>query len=360
MRRQLRLLPTAVALVLVAALVAGCMSCGGREKDNRVQVKAIIAGSLLVPFQTLEREFENRNPGIDVQLEGHGSVQVIRSVTELGKIADVVAVADAQLIPLLMYSASLPGGGTPYADWSIKFSTNRLGIACQPTSAHAAEMDAEHWPAILSRPDVTIGLADPRIDAMGYRTLMAVKMAEDHYRDDALFEKTIGAAFDPPMAITEDGGIRTISVPEVVKSTQSRIKLRSYSIQLMALLESGDLDYSFEYESVAKQRGLGFVALPPAIDLGSPDFEEEYQRVRVNLDFRRFASVMPSFEGTQIMYALTIPKNSPHPEEASRLIEFLLGPDGRRIFEESWQPLIPAPVCDNPASLPETLRQLVR
>lgn len=348
-----------LCLLLIMAIMAGTAGCsrpGQQPSDDQVKLKVIIAGSLLVPFQSLEKEFERQNPGIDVQLEGHGSVQVIRAVTELGDIADITAVADAQLIPLMMYSSAMPDGDQAYADWTIRFSTNRLGIAYKDESAYAAEINADNWHEIMSRPDVTIGLADPRIDAMGYRTLMAIQLAEDYYQDDTIFERTIGSALDPTMKISTEGDVDTINVPEVVKTTQPRVKLRSYSIQLMALLESGDLDYSFEYESVAKQRGLKFLALPVGIDLSSPDFEPQYQQVEVNLDFRRFASVVPNFQGTRIVYGLTIPNNALHPQESARFIEFILSTDGQGIFEQSYQPLLSSPLCDNPQALPDTLQ----
>lgn len=352
-----------LCLLLIIAITggsAGCSRLGQKPSHDRVKLKVIIAGSLLVPFQSLEKEFEKLNPDIDVQLEGHGSVQVIRAVTELGDIADITAVADAQLIPLMMYSVPVPEGDQAYADWNIRFSTNRLGIAYKDESAYAAEINADNWYDVISRSDVVIGLADPRIDAMGYRTLMAIQLAEDYYRDDSIFERTIGSAFDPAMKISTEGDIDTISVPEVVKSTQARVKLRSYSIQLMALLESGDLDYSFEYESVAKQRGLKFLALPAGIDLSSPDFEPQYQQVEVNLDFRRFASVVPNFQGTRIVYGLTIPNNALHPQEAARFLEFILSAEGQGIFERSYQPFLAAAICDNPQALPETLQSWFR
>ncbi len=346
---------TALVIVSIGCSLSGC---GTGRRKSLVELKVIVAGSLLAPFQAVEKEFEAQNPDIDVKLEGHGSVQVIRNVTELGNIADLTVVADAQLIPAMMYQTQIPEQGGPHADWLIEFSTNRLGLAYHEGSAYRAEINADNWPQIISRPDVTVGLADPRIDAMGYRTLMVLQLAQDFYQDDTIFEKTVGSAFDPPMAISRDDGVCTIIVPEVVRSKESRVKLRAYSIQLMALLESGDLDYSFEYESVAKQRGLGFLALPPAIDLSSPDYEKEYRTVDVRLDFRRFSSVFPDFQGTRIVYGLSIPRNAPHPEEAVELVQFLLGSDGQRIFEESWQPLWSAPVCDNVEQLPEALKSL--
>jgi len=344
-------------LILVIALeAAGCSLSGRVREGNKVKLKVIFAGSLLVPFQTLEKEFERANPDIDVLLEGHGSVQVIRSVTELNNKADIIAVADDQLIPLMMYTAKIPESSKPYADWRIRFATNKLGIAYKAESAYSSEINADNWHSIISRPDVTIGLADPRIDAMGYRALMSIQLAEDYYHDQDIFEKCIGSAFNPPISITKNGDLSLIKVPEIVRSTKQKVKLRSYSIQLMALLESGDIDYSFEYESVARQRGLKFLSLPEGIDLSDSDFEKQYRKVRVNLDFKRFASVVPDFEGAQIVYGLTIPNNVLHPKEAGRFIKFLLSPNGRQIFNQNYQPLLVNLECDDVLALPEDLK----
>jgi len=344
-------------LILIIALeTAGCSLPGPIRERNKVKLKVIIAGSLLVPFQSLEKEFEKANPDIDLLLEGHGSVQVIRSVTELNNKADIVAVADDHLIPLMMYSAEIPESSKPYADWCIKFATNKLGIAYKPESAYSSEINANNWYSIISRPDVIIGLADPRIDAMGYRTLMSMQLAEDYYHDQDIFEKCIGSAFNPPISIINNSDLSRIKIPEIVRSTKQKVKLRSYSIQLMALLESGDIDYSFEYESVARQRGLKFLSLPEGIDLSNSDYEKQYQKVKVSLDFKRFASVVPDFEGRQIVYGLTIPNNAFHPEEASRFIKFILGQNGQRIFNQSYQPFLVNPKCDDVPALPEDLK----
>ena len=85
-------------------------------------------------------------------------------------------------------------------------------------------------------------------------------------------------------------------MPEILEtSSGSNVVLRGASIQLVALLESGDLDCAFEYESVARQHGLEYVRLPAAIDLSDEGLRDAYRTVRVKLDFRRFASVRPEF-----------------------------------------------------------------
>jgi hypothetical protein len=56
----------------------------------------------------MERAFEEKRPDVDVLMEGHGSIQCVRHVTELEELADVVAVADYALIPMMMYETSIP------------------------------------------------------------------------------------------------------------------------------------------------------------------------------------------------------------------------------------------------------------
>ena len=76
----------------------------------------------------------------------------------------------------------------------------------------------------------------------------------------------------------------------------------------------------------------------------------------VKLDFRRFASVQPVFRGEPIGYGLTIPSNAPQPELAQRFIEFLLGPQGRQIMQQNYQPLLSNPLqCDEAANMPPEL-----
>lgn len=146
-------------------------------------------------------------------------------------------------------------------------------------------------------------------------------------------------------------------MPEVVEP--DRITVRGYSTALLGLLESGDIDYTFEYESVARQRGLRFLALPEEIDLSSEEHSDYYAQVKVEMDFRRFASVSPEFIGEPILYGITIPANAPHREQAIKFIAFLLGADGRRVLSASYQPLLSPSRADNLAAVPPELKALL-
>jgi len=357
-----------VRICLLLCILSGLIACttstpspisNSTSNNDTGKSKLVVfeADSLMVPFAEIQKEFEQANPNIDVEMEAHGSIQVIRQVTELGQDVDVVAVADSSLIPMLMYQTLMPNG-KPYADWNIEWATNQLVLAYTPQSKYASEINASNWYQIISRPDVRLGFADPRMDAVGYRTLMALRLAESYYGVDNILQDTVGKYFTMPITASEENGISTITVPELLEPSDSHMVLRDAHMELLALLESNDVDYTFDYKSVVLQDNLNYLELPPEINLGDNSFAQNYQNVVVKLDFQRFASVNPVFEGLPIVYGMTIANNSKHREEAARFMQFVLGPEGSRIFQECNQPELIPPECDNVTALPDSLKPL--
>lgn len=342
-------------MAAAALLLPGCAGGDG----DKVSLRVLFAGSLIIPFAQLEQEFEAAHPEIDLNMEGHGSIQAIRIVGDLHEQADLVVTADYQLIPMLLYQAQDPDSGLPYATWSVIFATNEMALAYTPDSAFADEVSADNWFDIVNRPGVRLGCSDPRLDANGYRALMTVKLAEGFYQQPDLFTDTFGGVFRVPVRATATDEGTLITVPEVLETKSgSHVVLRPYSVNLLPLLKSGDLDYAFEYESVIKQHGLAYVALPPQIDLGDPTYAESYGTVKVKLDFQRFATIKPEFTGEPIRYGATIPSNAQEPEAAALLLAFLLGPEGQRIMAENYQPVVSPALTDNLDALPELLKAL--
>lgn len=349
---------------MIRRLILACLclmtivttACAPKKKTA---VPVFFAGSLLLPFQELEQAYEAKHPDVDLLMEGHGSIQVIRHVTEIHELIDVTITADHALIPMLMYSAQVPETRQPYANWYVKFASNRLALAYRPESRYADEITPENWYEIISRPDVKLGIADPRLDASGYRALMVVQLAEKLYGQPTLFEDLITGNFRSGMTARLENGRLVIYVPEIVEvKDNSSLVVRAYSIQLVALLESGDLDYAFEYESVIKQHGLKSMPLPAELNLGSEDMAERYSQVEVRMDFQHYASVQPVFVGEPIAYAVTIPTNAPHPRQAVDFVAFLLGPEGQKILTDNYQPLILPAQANNYDQVPAALQSL--
>jgi molybdate/tungstate transport system substrate-binding protein len=345
-----------LCLALMIALLAGIVGCAPREKTTLV---LFAAGSLIEPFAALEKEFEAQYPNIDIQAEYHGSIQVIRHATDLHEKIDVIATADHALIPQLMYQVNDPDTAKPYASWYLRFATNRLGLAYTARSKYANEINASNWTRILMRNDVKVGIADPRFDASGYRAMMAIKLAESVLNKPNLFGDIFSGQFRFPVKVDDKDNQAIIRVPEVLETApESHIVLRGASVQLLALLESGDLDYTFEYESVIQQHKLDMLSLPDTLNLGVAEQNPIYARVTVLLDFQRFAMVKPEFKGEQIGYGITIPSNAPHPQEAELFIAFLLGDKGRALMQAHSHPLFDLISASNYSALPASLKNL--
>lgn len=349
--------PSSKNFFLVISVIILLVSLAGCAPQEKTPLVVFAAGSLIVPLNEMEAAFEKANPDVDVLTEFHGSIQVLRHSAELHEPIDVVLSADHALIPMLMYQQNMPDTDIPYADWYLEFASNSMALAYTENSKYADEINADNWYEVLCREDVRIGLADPRFDASGYRTLMLMKLAEQHYQREGIFTDIFSGQFSTPIRDFDREHRTTILVPEILETRSgARILLRGSSIQLLSLLESGDIDYALEYESVVQQHGLKSVHLPDEINMGSAAHEAGYQRVQVLLDFQRFATVKPEFFGELIGYGLTIPANAPQPELAERYIQFLFSEEGQVIMNANHHPLLEPIIANQYENVPSDLK----
>jgi len=347
-----------LVIIAVIALVVTALAISPFFRDKRTSLKVIYAGSLIVPFEELEKQFESKHPGVDVQIEGHGSIQVVRHLTDLHKEIDVLVVADDSLIPDMVYTAQIPGTSENYADWYVRFAKNQVVIAYTDKSKHANEINESNWYEILGRKNVKFGFSNPMLDACGYRTLMVIQLAESYYDNLTIFDDLIAQNFDPAISLSKIGDTHTMHVPEIFEP-KTKIAVRGGSVQLLPLLKHGEIDYAFEYKSVAQQHGLRFLELPPQIDLSSTEYEDLYKKVNVRLGFQRFKSVDVDRVGRPIFYGITIPKNAPHSELAVEFVKFVISKDGQRELLKVWQPPI-TPTADNPDNMPWEINLVVK
>jgi molybdate/tungstate transport system substrate-binding protein len=349
---------TYIALVLVAIVAVGSISAY-LVSQGKTTLTVICAESLMFPMARVAEAFEATNPNVTVQLEGMGSIQVIRQVTELGYKADVLMVADCSLIPTMMYNSTMPNSNQSYADWYIRFSTSSVVLAYTSHSKYANEINATSWYTVLERPDVSFGLPNPIIDALGYRALITIQLADTFYNDSSIFYNLVTQNFNPPISSVANQSEYTIFVPSVQQPKSDKIQLMASSIQLIPLLEAGSIDYCFLYLSTAKQYGFSYVQLPDQINLGNPKYESYYQQVQVTFGYARFASIGLNRNGDTIYFGLTIPNNAPHSSLAAEFVRYILSGDGKQIFDSWWQPVFNPSFTDNMNALPVGLRSLV-
>lgn len=348
-----------LGVLLLAVVAAGCMSGGikdtgtstapskisetSKTSETEVRLTLFHAGSLSLPFKDLEDEFAayaEKNLGVKVifQDEASGSVMAVRKVTDLGKHADVVGVADYTLIPQLM----VPN----YTDFYVLFATNEIVIAFTDKSRYADEINSENWYEILAKPDVSFGFSDPNQDPCGYRSVMVTKLASIYY-GKPVFENLI----EKNTNIVANGS--DIYAPKEIQVRNKRVVIRPKETDLTALVESGSLDYFFIYKSVAEQHNLKYVELPAEINL--KDFTKENYYGRVNIIL---GSTGKRIKAKPIVYGVTVPKNAPNRELALEFLKFLLSERGKEIFAKNHQDFITPPVAFG--NVPTEIRDLVK
>jgi molybdate/tungstate transport system substrate-binding protein len=358
MKRRHIVLATIVAISLIASTYLFVVNYV-YVRPSQQTLKIFCATSLLFPLEKVEADFEAAHPNVNVEIEGHGSIQVIRHDTEINEKIDLLLVADYSLIPRMMYTTKMPNTNENFSDYYVRFATNELVLAYTNHSKYADEINANNWYSILVRPDVTLGLGNPQVATIGYEALTAIQLAENYYGDQSLFHNLITTNIEPPITSIQDGSNYTITVPVTQNPIGDKLKLRSGEVGLVALLDSGYLDYCLIYLSNAKQYGFNYIELPDEINMGSPQHESDYEKVQVVYEHQRFASISLDRTGETIYYGLTIPKNAPNPDLAEEFVKFLLNAQGKDDFESAYHPVFAPSFTDNLQALPESLQSIV-
>jgi molybdate/tungstate transport system substrate-binding protein len=133
---------------------------------SKTTVRVVCATSLLYPLEKVESSFEEVYPNIDIEIEGHGSIQVIRQITELGRSMDVAMVADYSLIPIMMYNTSIPNTNQHFANYYLLFAENSMVLAYTDNSRYAHQVNQSNWYSILNLSDTRLGFTNPELDAL--------------------------------------------------------------------------------------------------------------------------------------------------------------------------------------------------
>ena len=345
-------------MIAVVVLITAPVFLFFHPSNEEHILKIYCAGSLMFPLEKAAEAFEMANPNINVEIEGHGSIQVIRHVTELGDQVDLLMVADYSLISAMMYHTTIPGSSSSFADWYIRFAGNSIVLAYTDQSKYNEEIDAQNWYKILRRPEVKFGFPNPLIDALGYRSPMVILLSEEYYKDNEIFDDLVADNFNPRFTVVDSGDQKAIVVPELLAPVGSKVILRASSVQLLPLLESGAIDYCFLYLSNAQQYNLEYVELPEEINLGSFQLQDQYRKLQIRFEHQRFGSIGLTHEGETIYYGLAIPKNAPMPQLAVEFVEYLFSGEGNDIFASAHHPIYRPAFTDNRQALPNSLQSL--
>jgi len=267
------------------------------------------AGSLTVPFAEIEKNFEAAYPDVDVLREAGGSTKMARLISEVGKPADIMASADYKVIDNNLIPA--------FADWNVRFATNQLVLCYTDQSRYADQINSGNWYEILQKKDVVWGHSDPNLDPCGYRSLMVLQLAEKFYGIDGLYDNIL--------------------------ANRPQKNIRPKSVELVNLLKTGNMDYAWEYISVASQHDLRYIVLDDHINLGNYKYDAFYKQAQVKVTGKK-PNTWITKTGQSCTYGITMIKDAPNPDAAIAFLQFLLSPDrGLKILKQMGQPPIVPP-----------------
>ena len=301
---------SALAVILVAAMLASCtkQDAGSSAAEADDAIVVFNAGSLARPLRAALDSF-TAGTNIKIEQENAGSVETARKLTELDRIPDLVGSADYQVFPKYLMPS--------HTSWYVRFARNRMVLMYTPRSKSASTIDSINWYKVLEAKGVQTGRSDPALDPNGYRSLVVMKLAELYYKEPGLTDRLI--------------------------ANSSAHIVRPKEVDLMGLLQTGEIDYAWSYESVAQAAKLPYVTLPRAIDLSDPADSAQYALASVRIPGSTPKDTV-EMKGEPILYGFTIPRKAPHRALAEKFAAFLISDAGRRILAREHLDALPTPI----------------
>ena len=262
------------------------------------------AGSLTVPLEKMIKEFNAMHPDVSVATKAGGSTKMARLISENGEQADIMASADYVVIDKNL----IPN----FAAWNVQFASNQIVLCYTGKSRMADTITPTNWYEILQEKGVVWGHSDPNLDPCGYRSVMVLQLAEKFYDKPGLLD---AAMANRPLE-----------------------NVRPKAKELVALLKNGEMDYAFEYLSVAVQHGLKYVPLDKHINLSDIALDPFYKTAVVTVTGKEPGTTIDRV-GASITYGVTMLDNAPNPEAAQAFLAYLFDPNGGlKVLKDMGQP----------------------
>lgn len=285
-------------LVALAVVLAGC----GADDIERAQPPRplrIFHASGLTPVLDAVRGDARREISVELLAEASGSQVACRKLTELGRDADLVMLADARLVATLLAG---------HCSWRIDFAHDEVVLGVGARAPYASEAE-QNWPSVLRRPDVRIARVDENQGPIGYRALLVWKLAE---------QRGAPGLYDELLAKAD--------------------RVVDHVTRLTPLLKSGETDYAFVYRSICVARDIRYIELDDAVNLGSGD--KDYSSATITYrKLKAGAEETLTVTGAPITWALTVPDRGADVEAAQEFIRLLVVGKAALLAENGFVPL---------------------
>jgi molybdate/tungstate transport system substrate-binding protein len=312
---------TRLAFGICGYLLGAPIAVSGAQTAEPTVLTIFAAGTLAVPFKQVDALFEKQYPNVTVQPQYGGSVMMAKRITDLHQDADLLAVADYNVIPKYMF------GGLPHASWYAGFARNAITFVYTDKSKYAGEINSQNWYKVLARKGVEIGRSNPDTDPSGYQTVQMLSLAEKYYNAPGLEENVLANA---PLA-----------------------NMRDTETALISALQLGQIDYLAIYRSDALQHHLKFIDLPAKINLSDPVDAAYYQQGVAR-------TKNGDLVGKPIVYAVTMVNGSKNAIMAEKYVALLLGSEGQAVMKKNGFGDFSPPYASHVDAMPPELKNIVK
>lgn len=289
-----------LAVALFAAVVSQVPTALAAET-----IRVAYAGSMgVVMDRVLGPAFEKAH---DVQFQGvgMGAYALARLLAAKQQQADVFVSITPGPINVVQ-KAGLLGEGVPVA-------STQMVITYSPKSRFASQFEAAAagrtpWWQVLKSPGLRFGRTDPATDPQGQNIIFTMLLAERYYNQPDLVSTILGSYQNPTQIFTEPS--------------------------LLTRLEAAQIDAASGYQSATISHHLPYVPLPDEINLSNPDkVNGWYSKVE-------FTITLPSGKETTLqtqplVFYAGVLRNAQNPELGRKFVEFLLSPEGQKLFRDA-------------------------
>ena len=294
----MRLIFSAVALVAAVLLQVSTA-----RADETIRVG--YAGSMgAVMDRVLGPAFEKAH-GVHFQGVGMGAYALARLLAAKQQQADVFISITPGPVKIVQ-QAGLLGEAAPVA-------STQMVIAYAPKSRFASQFaDAAAgrtpWWKVLKSPGLRFGRTDPATDPQGQNIIFTMLLAERYYNQPDLVSTILGSYQNPMQIFTEPS--------------------------LLTRLEGAQIDAASGYQSATISHHLPYIPLPDEINLSNPDkVNDWYSKIE-------FTIKLPSGKETNLrtqplVFYAGVLRTAQNPELGRKFVEFLLSPEGQKLFRDS-------------------------
>ncbi|HEY7161244.1 MAG TPA: extracellular solute-binding protein [Acidobacteriota bacterium] len=252
------------------------------------EIKIIYPENIQFLMEKFKEGFQKQNPEVNVVLQKGAGPKQLQQLYSGNDTADILVLSDDRLARSSVQ--------TLYQTGPVDFMSDEIAIIAGKNAKYFDELTLRYWNTFLLRPDVKVGIPDTNQSYAAIRVPLVWKLAETWVHQMSLYESLTA-------------------------------KLKSTEPSTISALQSGNIDYAFDYATQGKQNGLRVFRLFKYYNLGDPALANFYKSAVIETDNKKLLN------GEPIIYSIGCIKKSKNQAAAQAFVDYVAGDEGHAILQ---------------------------